>query len=138
MEHSGPKLMKSKRGRAPGASHSERPLSARPITQRPISDFFKLVGTGVAIVATVLAVAIWSAKYNISRSGSTRVMAALIWLSVGTYLLYSNRKYERYVNQLKDTPGTQKLKRQRKRLFILGLLCLLGAAWNFWRFALTK
>ena len=120
--------MKSKRVRSPVAPRSER----------PISDFFKLVGTAVLIVATVMVTGIWSAKHNISRTGMTRILSALIYFFAGTYILYGSRKNWSYISQLRDSVGNQKIKRQRNLLLIAGLLCLLGAAWNLWLFASTK
>jgi hypothetical protein len=67
-----------------------------------------------------------------------RLLAATIYLSVGTYVLYVTRKHRSYVSQLRDSVGNRKIKRQQRILLVVGLLFLLGAAWNVWRFVASK
>lgn len=109
-----------------------------PRPERPVSDFFKLLGTAVVIVAAVILIAIGSAKYNISRSGTARLVSALICLFVGALVLQGTRKHWSYVSQLPDSAGNRKIKRQQKMFVIVALLFLLGAAWNFWLVASLK
>lgn len=120
--------MKSKRGQSRVA----------PRTERPISDFFKLLGTAILIVATVILIAIGAAKYNISRNGTTRLLSALICLSVGAFVLQGTRKHWSYVSQLPDSVGNRKIRRQQRIVVIVALLFLVGAAWNVWLFASLK
>lgn len=61
-----------------------------------------------------------------------RILSALIGLSVGIYVLYVTKKHRRYVSQLRDSVGKRKIKRQQGMLLIVGLIFLLGAAWNLW------
>lgn len=117
--------VKSERGGPRIAAHSKR----------AVSDFFKLLGTAVLIVATVVMIAIGCAKYNISRVGTTRLLAALMCLSVGAVVLYGTRKQWNYLRQLPDSVGNRKIKRQQNMFLIIGVLFLLVAAWTFWLFA---
>jgi len=112
------------------------PVAPRP--KRPISDFLKLLGTAVLIVAAVTLIAIGSAKYDISRSGTTRLLSAFISLFVAGFVLQGTRKNWNYISQLPDSVGNRKIKRRQKMIVIVALLFLVGAAWNFWLFASLK
>jgi len=90
------------------------------------------------IVAILVVIAVWGTRYNVGELGMRRAVSALIWLSVGTYALYVTRKHRKYVSQLPDSIGNRKIKRQQLMFVIVGLLCLLAAAWNFWLLASLK
>jgi hypothetical protein len=62
----------------------------------------------------------------------------VLWLFVGSYVLYSVRKHWGYVHGLRDSRGNREIKRQDKLLLAAGVLMLLTAAWNFWRVFATK
>jgi hypothetical protein len=59
-------------------------------------------------------------------------------LSVGTYVLYVTRKHWGYVSQLPDSVGNRKIKRKQGIFLVVGLLFLLCAAWDLWRFLTSK
>ncbi len=105
---------------------------------RPKSDFFKLVGTALLIVAALVAVALVAVTRNIDRLGMTRILSGFIFLFAGAYVLYATRRHWKYVSQLPDSLGNRKIKRQQMMFLIVGLLCLCGAVWNFWLLAASK
>lgn len=114
---------------------SNKETGSRPIPSH-LSDLFKLLGTALLVVAALVVVTF--STHNIGQPGLKRLLSALIYLVVGAYGLYVTLKHRTHLNQLPDSLGTRKVKRLQATFFILSVLFLSGAAWNFWLFASSK
>ena len=67
-----------------------------------------------------------------------RLITMAICLSVGAYALYGAGKQWGYVRRLRGRIGNRKIKQQKGALLVMGLLLLLGGAWNLWLFVSSK
>jgi hypothetical protein len=70
--------------------------------------------------------------------GTMPTASALIQMPAqcgGANMLYVSRRHWDYVNQLRESIGNRKIKREQMVQLVVGVLCLIYAAWNFWLFA---